>query len=144
MRTTPKMGLVDANIGTDAYSFEALDSNLQKIDLHDHSEGKGVQIPMEGIAPGAVGINQLAPSVQSALVVPGFITLWPTTALPVGYLACDGGSWPNSFYPNLYVALGNTTLATIYGQNLGASTFQVPFIVLSGPPYGQLQYIIKY
>jgi microcystin-dependent protein len=42
---------------------------------------------------------------------------------PAGFLVCGGGSVSTSKYPELYRVLGK---GTIYGQNTGAGTFQVP------------------
>jgi hypothetical protein len=61
MRDTPKMGLHSWNDAPDLYNFQQLDQNWQILDFHDHSPGRGVQIPAGGIAPGAVGLNELAP-----------------------------------------------------------------------------------
>jgi hypothetical protein len=59
-RDTPKMGLHSWNTPLDPYSYAQLDDNWQMISFHDHTPGRGVQIPQGGIAPGAVGTLQLA------------------------------------------------------------------------------------
>lgn len=48
------MGLKVWNLLTDPYDHSELASNWAKVDQHDHSSGKGVQIPTGGIADGAI------------------------------------------------------------------------------------------
>jgi hypothetical protein len=50
----PFMGLKVWNLLTDPYDHSQLASNWAKVDQHDHSSGKGVQIPTGGIADGAI------------------------------------------------------------------------------------------
>lgn len=58
--TSAKMGLRIWNLLTDLYDHAQLADNWAKVDYHDHSPGKGVQIPTEGIADGAVTAAKLA------------------------------------------------------------------------------------
>lgn len=58
--TTAKMGLRVWNLLTDLYDHTQLADNWAKLDYHDHSPGKGVQIPTEGLADGAVTGPKLA------------------------------------------------------------------------------------
>lgn len=58
--TSPKMGLRIWNLLTDLYDHAQLADNWAKVDYHDHSPGKGVQIPTEGLADGAVTSPKLA------------------------------------------------------------------------------------
>jgi hypothetical protein len=57
---TPKMGLFTWDKLLDPYDYVQLTLNWNKVDYHDHTPGHGVQIPMGGIAPGAVGPLQLS------------------------------------------------------------------------------------
>ncbi len=63
MRTSAKMGLRIWNLLLDPYDHEQLADNWAKVDAHDHSPGRGVLIPTEGIALEAVSFSLLAPSV---------------------------------------------------------------------------------
>src|SRR5208282_6469800 len=54
MRTSPKLGLRIWNLLLDPYDHEQLADNWAKVDAHDHSEGRGVLIPTEGIALQAI------------------------------------------------------------------------------------------
>lgn len=48
------------DLDTDPYDHTELAANFQKIDAHDHTAGKGAQIPPGGIADDAIGSAQLA------------------------------------------------------------------------------------
>lgn len=54
MRTSSKMGLRIWNVLLDNYDHEQLADNWAKVDAHDHSPGRGVLIPTQGIAPEAI------------------------------------------------------------------------------------------
>jgi hypothetical protein len=58
--TTPSMGLRRWDQPNDIFSYIELSNNFNLIDLHDHSSGKGVQIPAEGIANLAIDSTKLA------------------------------------------------------------------------------------
>lgn len=51
---TTNMGLRAWNLGSDNFDFNSLSNDWGLIDVHDHSAGKGVQIPTGGIANLAV------------------------------------------------------------------------------------------
>lgn len=53
-------------------------------------------------------------------VPPGTILMFGATTAPQGYLLCDGNTYANTDYPDLYAAIG-TTFGTA-----GAGTFAVP------------------
>ena len=63
MRTSAKLGLGIWNLLLDPYDHEQLADNWAKVDAHDHSPGRGVLIPTEGIALEAVNFPLLASSV---------------------------------------------------------------------------------
>ena len=91
-RMTAKMGLNDWNSLPDPYNYKQLDENWQIIDFHDHTPGRGVQIPMGGLAPGSVGAVQIVPgSITRPLLVPGagFLT-WRSGA---SSLTASSGDW---------------------------------------------------
>lgn len=57
--TYSQMGLKSWNLSTDSFVYTDLDDNWSKINAHDHTTGKGVQIPTGGIQDGAVTANKL-------------------------------------------------------------------------------------
>lgn len=62
--TSTKMGLRIWNLLTDLYDHAQLADNWTKVDYHDHSPGKGVQVPTEGLADAAVTGTKLAAAVD--------------------------------------------------------------------------------
>lgn len=58
--TSPHMGLRIWNLITDLFDHDQLADNLAKLDIHDHTLGRGVQIPTDGLADGAVTSAKLA------------------------------------------------------------------------------------
>lgn len=67
MTTTPFLGLVVWNLAEDPYSRTQLASNLNKIDNHDHSNGKGKRIPTAGLTDGAITYAKLDPDLRTLL-----------------------------------------------------------------------------
>lgn len=63
MIVLPNMGLVKWDSINDSFSHEQLAANFQTIDEHNHTAGKGVQIPYGGLAEQSVGIENLRESV---------------------------------------------------------------------------------
>jgi hypothetical protein len=61
------MGLSIWNLLTDPYDHAQLADNFSKIDLHDHTPGRGIQIPTEGITDGAVTAAKLAANLDPSL-----------------------------------------------------------------------------
>jgi hypothetical protein len=60
MITTPSMGLKRWDQPNDVFSYTELSDNFNLLDAHDHSTGKGVQIPTGGIANLAVDGTKIA------------------------------------------------------------------------------------
>lgn len=52
--SAPNMGLRRWDVGTDKFNYAELAENFTKLDGHDHTSGKGRQIPTGGIADSAV------------------------------------------------------------------------------------------
>lgn len=71
MRTSPKLGLRIWNLLLDPYDHEQLADNWAKVDAHDHSPGRGVLIPTEGIAFEAVAFPLIASSVFPEVTATG-------------------------------------------------------------------------
>lgn len=59
--TTVNMGLTSWSSLTDVFSHTALSANWTALDLHDHSAGKGVQIPQGGIGDGSISRSKVQP-----------------------------------------------------------------------------------
>jgi hypothetical protein len=75
MSITPNMGLTVWPNLTDVFSHTSLKGDFDLIDLHDHSSGKGVQIPQAGLANNSVGAAQLqASAVTDTKITSGTIT----------------------------------------------------------------------
>ncbi len=57
---TPNMGLTAWTLPSDPYDHSQLASNFAAIDVHDHTQGKGRQVPRQGIANGAIDGSKIA------------------------------------------------------------------------------------
>lgn len=87
--TSPKMALRIWNLLGDLYDHEQLADNLMRLDQHDHTDGRGVQIPTEGIADGAITNAKLS-SVLTATPLDASVTaakLAPALASSIGRAA---------------------------------------------------------
>jgi hypothetical protein len=84
--TSPKLGLRVWNLLTDLYDHTQLADNWAKVDYHDHSPGKGVQIPTEGLADGSVTALKLAADTNPAGLYDYYHNLYfgGGTVAPVG------------------------------------------------------------
>lgn len=58
--TSANMSLKQWNVGGDFFSYSELSDNWGLVDVHDHSSGKGVQIPTGGLANLAVTTAKIA------------------------------------------------------------------------------------
>ncbi len=67
------MGLRVWNLLSDPYDHEQLADNWAKLDAHDHSPGRGVLIPTEGIAKEAINkellVKVLAEDIENSLTI---------------------------------------------------------------------------
>lgn len=73
--TLPNMGLIKWNSTSDYFSHTQLAANFQYLDDHDHSSGKGLQIPTGGIATGAItGAKIATNAVTASHITDGTIT----------------------------------------------------------------------
>lgn len=125
-------------IGADKTTYSGVfDTSFQKVDEHDHTTSKGVQIPNGGIADGAIGASKLGsgsvttvkiadgnvtPAKLSAAVLPpGLIMEYGAASAPAGWLLCDGTAVSRTTYAALFAII-----ATTFGVGDGSSTFNVP------------------
>ncbi len=66
MIVLPNLGLVKWDLTNDLFSHDQLAANFQSLDDHDHTSGKGKQIPAGGLAPLSVSAANLQDSIFSA------------------------------------------------------------------------------
>lgn len=89
--TSANMGLKIWNLITDLFSHSDLASNLATIDTHDHSNGKGVQIPGAGLANNSVTGGKIAgTSINQNNLVPGAGFLQVVKPLGSAFTAAPG------------------------------------------------------
>jgi hypothetical protein len=120
MITTPYMGLAAWNSVTDEWNHEQLASNFRKLDEHDHSGGKGLQIPTGGIEDGAVTTSKLAPSalaIGDNAVDTRHIKNGAVTAPKLGYKAVKTDN-----LEDLSVTSPKIQGGSVYSQHLGRAT----------------------
>lgn len=88
------MSLKVWNSPSDPYDHEQLADNFLKLDVHDHSQGRGAQIGAAGIQNGAITAIHIAPgAITSGLLGAGSVTAaklepqqaWQTIALAGGF-----------------------------------------------------------
>lgn len=73
-QATPNMGLVKPEADDTNYR-QKIDTILNQVDAHDHTTGKGVQIPSSGIADGAITSSKIAGgSITSAKIAVGGVS----------------------------------------------------------------------
>lgn len=142
MFVSPSMSLSVASNSADPYDHNALAINWLRLDQHDHSFGRGVQISTAGIQDNAITTAKIAPgSVTSAqlasnIVLPaGMVIPYAGNITPTGFLFCNGQLISRSTYSALFSAIGIT-----YGVGDGITTFAIPnledcFVVGGGDLY---------
>lgn len=111
MITTPSMGLKRWDQPNDVFSYTELSDNFALIDSHDHTTGKGVQIPTAGIANLAVIDTKIAnDAVTTSKILSANVTdaklASPTTGM-YKELKSGAGTWSGSLTANQLVSLGN-------------------------------------
>jgi hypothetical protein len=96
--TTSNLGLRRWDSQSDLFSYSELSNNWTLLDQHDHTTGKGVQIPAAGLATGAVTSPKIAASaVDGTKLADGSVTAVKLGAGAVGYsqVALDASA-PNA------------------------------------------------
>jgi len=101
---SPKMGLAIWNLVNDKFNHDQLADDFLKLDFHDHSPGRGQQIPTEGLLDGAVTAAKLAPGANA--VEDGSITTTKFAALPTAKV-----------YKDATTACANATSTTLTFNN---------------------------
>jgi hypothetical protein len=64
------MGLRIWNQLSDLYNHDQLADNWSKVDLHDHTPGRGIRIPAEGIDNEAVIGSKISPAFMQSIEAP--------------------------------------------------------------------------
>lgn len=116
---------------SDVFNHTELVDNWNKVDVHDHTTGKGVQVPTGGIANSAINASKIADTtitsskfvadVVQALIPSGTILATGRSTAPTGYLLCNGGTANRTTHATLFTAIGTT-----YGAGDGSTTFGLP------------------
>lgn len=100
--TTPSMGLKRWDQPNDIFSYTELSDNFNTLDLHDHTGGKGVQIPTEGLANLAVTETKLANLAVSGAKIANVAVTDAKLASP------NNGSWRTVAQFNARIPAGAT------------------------------------
>lgn len=77
---SPNLSLAIWNLPGDRYNHDQLADNWAKVDFHDHSPGRGIQIPTEGIKDGAITAAKIAPGANA--IQDGSVTTSKFGSLP--------------------------------------------------------------
>lgn len=134
MITTPSMGLKRWDQPNDIFSYVELSDNFALIDNHDHTSGKGVQIPTAGIANLAIDSTKIA---NSAVTNGKLATDAVTDAKVLSATLTDAklASPNNGLWRTLMTASGTISAATAgaeyaighgYMSPVGVSTTTIP------------------
>jgi hypothetical protein len=121
--TTPSMGLKRWDQPNDVFSYTELSDNFNLLDAHDHSSGKGVQVPTGGIANLAITDTKLANNaVTSAKIATDAVT---ADKIPSASVTDAELTSPNS----------GVWRTLTYGQIMMIATTWVPapYYLLGGP-----------
>lgn len=123
--TSPKMGLRIWNRLQDPFDHAQLADNFSKIDFHDHSPGRGTQIPSEGLADALITHAKLSAEVAATFTswrnnrvghgaTIGASVAATNTTLTVGAVA--GGMGPFYIDPADFAVAGRTTEFRVRGN----------------------------
>lgn len=118
---TPNMGLTRWTAGTDFFNWSLFDDDWLAIDDHDHTLGKGRQIPAGGLAANAVGTN----NIQDSAVTTGKLANGAVTAVKIA---------PGVLGAGVFVAVkdGTDSDKTVNSDLAAAAPSVVPFHDLEG------------
>jgi microcystin-dependent protein len=138
MLTLPNLGLTQWPSPSDHFSYVELANNWKAIDDHDHTTGKGVQIPTGGLANLAVTLGKLASdSVDASKIVNGSVGSAELASGAVGTTQLADGS--------ITVAkLASTILATLAPPGVvfpyGGSAAPSGFLLANGATVNRTTY----
>lgn len=131
MRTSSKMGLRIWDNLLDNYDHEQLADNWAKVDAHDHTNGRGVLIPTEGLADAAKFTSVIS---DTGWITPPLINSWANLVtsparLPVAYrrkgtiVYLQGSLWGGAFgQPAFVLPAGFRPTAAVFAASAGYTT----------------------
>lgn len=113
------MGLRVWDQTSDLYDHDQLADNWYKVDLHDHTPGRGKQIPAEGIEDGAITSVKLASSLSigTAQIANNAVT---SAKIADGTIVV--GDLANNAVETAKIKDGNVTLAKLAAEAWSSST----------------------
>lgn len=113
------MGLRVWDQTSDLYDHDQLADNWYKVDLHDHTPGRGIQIPTEGIEDAAITSDKLASTlaIDTAQIANNAVT---SAKIADGTIAV--GDLANNAVETAKIKDANVTLAKIASEAWSSST----------------------
>jgi hypothetical protein len=116
------MGLRIWNQLSDLYNHDQLADNWSKVDLHDHTPGRGIRIPAEGIGDEAIIGSKISPAFMQT--VEGAFAV-----IAAGGLQTITLNWPIAFADALYRTFATTrdtfTFASVTGRTTTSVTVAI-------------------
>lgn len=117
---TSNMNLVTPVPGDTDYPTKTADNN-NLVDAHDHTSGKGVQIPAAGIADGAISADKIAASaVSTAKILDAAVTKAKLAALGQQTVVLSGSSFSTT----------SATAVDVTGMSVSITTTGRPVMVV--------------
>jgi hypothetical protein len=123
--TTPEMSLRVWNLLTDPFDHDQLADNWAKVDQHDHTPGRGVQIPTAGLFDQSVTYNKISrnslQTTTAAIATLGAnsaastVVNWPTAWADTNYQA----------YATVNGVAGNLVRVNVIAKTTGSVTVEV-------------------
>lgn len=127
---TPEMGLQKWDLVTDNFSHAQFAANLDILDVHDHTEDKGVQIPAGGIADLAISTGKVQDSaITAAKLGANAVTTTKLDTSAVTAAKINDGAVTRAKLSDSTLQAVRVTTGSL-GPNGGASvtaTFDTPF-----------------
>lgn len=116
---------------SDLYNHDQLADNWSKVDLHDHTPGRGIRVPAEGIDNEAVIGSKISPAFMQ------------TVEGAFGAIVADGTqtitlTWPIAFADALYRTFATTRDSGVFASVTGRTTTSVTVIVRNPTAGGSL------
>jgi hypothetical protein len=131
MAVLPNMGITTWPNGSDNFSFSVFANNWQLVDDHDHTAGKGLQIPSNGIANSAI---------TSAKIAAGAVTddklASPSSSVWRSVLVAASGTFDNN--------TGSETLGHSGDIDGGYKFFTVPELAVGSTGVPLVPYLFRY
>jgi hypothetical protein len=116
------MGLRIWNQLSDLYNHDQLADNWSKVDLHDHTPGRGIRIPAEGIDNEAVIGSKISPAFMQT-VEGAFATIAAGSTLTVTL------TWPIAFADALYRTFATTRDSGVFASVTARTQIGVTIVI---------------